>query len=239
MDRNILFDEYLSECMNRNEWCGLGNPNSYILIVGKEPYKENLIVDFDEIQRLLQGDYDICNRNDFGKGVRQRNPTWNNYQKLIEQIFPQKKFAPNVYSFEEFAFTTELNTMFRPQAELDDITVKNINERLLFFKESEFIKSFPVIVLACGNFITNDEERGFLINKTFDVEYDVEPDAKGKPSGEHKGEYKSGHWFYTHHSKDGKRLVIHTRQLSNLFDYTILKDMASVIREHLTKLGIT
>ena len=54
MDRNILFDEYLSECMNRNEWCGLGNHNSYILIVGKEPYKENLIVDFDEIQRLIQ-----------------------------------------------------------------------------------------------------------------------------------------------------------------------------------------
>lgn len=234
MDRIKLFDEFLNECKSRNEWCGLGNPDSHILIIGKEPYKENLIEDPEEVRKLLQEDYDICESQNFGKGVRKKNPTWNNYQKMIEQIFPQIEFNPNVYSFEDYAFTTELNTVFRPQAELDDKTVKNIDERLLFFKESEFINRFPVILLACGNFISNDEERGYLINRTFGVEFDVELDSKGKPRGEHKNEYKSGHWFYTHHSKDGKRLVIHTRQLSNLFDYGILKDMASVIREHLT-----
>ena len=239
MARNKLFDEYLIECKSRKEWCGLGNPDSHILIVGKEPYKENLVEDTEEIRKLLQEDYDICENHIFGTGVRKKNPTWNNYQKIIEKVFLHKDFNPNVYSFEECAFTTELNTMFRPQAQLDEKTVKNINERLFFFKESEFINSFPVILLACGNFISNDEERGFLINNTFDVEFDVEPDSKGKLKGEHKDGYKSGHWFYTHHrKKDGKRLVIHTRQLSNLFDYRILDDMADIIREHLIKLGI-
>jgi hypothetical protein len=235
MDREKLFKEFLEECQNRNEWCGQGNPNAHILIVGKEPYAEILITDIGEIRQLLQKQYNLCRTKNYGKGVRKKNPTWSNYQKMIEQIFPKKEFAPNVYSFEECAFTTELNTMFRPQAELDDETIKNINERLQFFKESEFINSFPVILLACGNFISNDEDRGFLINNTFGVEYDIEPDSKGKPKGEHKDDYKSGHWFYTHHGDHGKRLVIHTRQLSNLFDYRILADIAGVIQDHLIK----
>ena len=238
MEKKKLFEEFLVECQNRNEWCGLGNPNSHILIVGKEPYKESLIADPGDIRLLLQEDYDLCKNNIFGKGVRKRNPTWNNYQKMIEQVFPQKEFNPTVYGFEEYAFTTELNTMFRPQAELDNETIKNIDERLRFFKKSEFIKSFPVILLACGNFVTNDEERGFLINKSFGVEYDIKPDSKGKPRGEHKDSYKSGHWFYTHHGDDGKKLVIHTRQLSNLFDYGIIADIAKEIRDHLTTHGL-
>ena len=161
--------------------------------------------------------------------------TWRNYQKLIEQIFSQKILNPKVFSFEECAFTTELNTVFRPQAVLDEETIKNIKKRLAFFKDSSFIKNFPVIILACGNFISNNEECGFLINNTFGVKYDIETGSQDKPNGEHKDKYKSGHWFYTHHSDDGKKLVIHTRQLSNLFDYRIIDDMASIIRDHLNK----
>ena len=233
MDREKLFDEYIEECKKRKEWCGQGNPNANILIIGKEPYNNYLITNQGEIQRKLQFQYNLCRNRNYGKGGRDNNSTWRNYQKLIEQIFPKKIFNPKVFSFEKCAFTTELNTVFRPKAVLDEETTKNINKRLAFFKDSSFINRFPVIVLACGNFISNDEESGFLINNTFDVRYDIEKDSTGKPKGEHKEKYKSGHWFYTHHSENGKKLVIHTRQLSNLRDYQLIDDMATVIKEHL------
>lgn len=232
MDRERLFEKFLEECKNRNEWCGQGNPNADILIIGKEPHNDYFVTDQKEIQKRLQNQDDIC-RSGFGEAPRnKKNPTWSNYQKMIEEVYGQKReFNPELFDFEKYAFTTELNTMFRPKAVLDAETKRNINERLRFFKDSEFIKSFRVIILACNNFISNDKERGFLINNTFGVKFD------GKPSGEHK-ENTRGHWFYTHHSDDGEKLVIHTRQLSFLFDYSLLEHMANEIRDHLTKLGL-
>jgi hypothetical protein len=44
-------------------------------------------------------------------------------------------------------------------------------------------------------------------------------------------------WFTTHHSDDGKKLVIHTWQLSRA-DNSLLEEMANIINEHLTNLGL-
>ena len=240
MNREKLFEEFLRECKNREKWSGQGNPNADILIIGKEPYNEVLITDNEKIQEKLDTQEAICRSKNFGAAIfDKKNKTWCNYQMLIENVYrPEREFKPGLFDFEKYAFTTELNTIFRPKAVLDAETRKSINERLCFFKNSEFIKSFPVIILACGNFIPNDEKKGFLINTTFGVNYDIEPDSKGKPRGEHKDDYKSGHWFYTHHGDNGRKLVIHTRQLSFLFDKSFIKDMAKEIRDHLKKLGL-
>jgi hypothetical protein len=236
MNREKLFEEFIQKCKERREFCGQGNPNGNILIIGKEPYRSKEIKKEEvEFQRQLLINYNLC-RNKAERDaprIKDKNPTWANYQRLID---PSPDRDPNVRDFEKKAFTTELNTMFRPKATLDAETIENIKKRLLFFKESDFIQSFLVVILACGNFISNDEERGFLINNTFGVEYDIDKDSTGKPKGEHKDIYKSGHWFYTHHSKNGEKLVIHTRQLSNLFDYQIIDHMASVIKDHLDHL---
>lgn len=236
MDREVLFEKFIKECKERGEICGQGNPNGNILIIGKEPYSSKEIKkEDDEFLRRLLGNYDLCQNKAERDAprTRNRNPTWANYQRLIN---PSPNLNPNVRDFEKKAFTTELNTMFRPKAAFDAETIENLKKRLLFFKDSSFIQSFPVVILACGNFISNDEERGFLINNTFDVRYDIENDSTGKPKGEHKDKYKSGHWFYTHHSENGEKLVIHTRQLSNLRDYQLIDDMATVVKEHLDHL---
>ncbi|MBR5694642.1 MAG: hypothetical protein IKX43_00200 [Paludibacteraceae bacterium] len=231
MDRKNLFEEFLADCKNRREWSGQGNPNADILIIGKEPYDKDFITDKEEIHRRLQKQEDICKSGVWGTARRDRkNKTWCNYQKLIENVYRPKEFNPELFDFEKYAFTTELNTIFRPKAVLDDITKNNINKRLRFFKDSEFINSFPVIVLACNNFISNNE-KGFFINETFGVEYD------GESKGKHQ-EKTRGYWFYTHHSDNGEKLVIHTRQLSFLFDYSLLNHLAEEIKEHLIKLGL-
>ena len=237
MDRTKLFEEFLAECKNRKEWSGQGNPNADILIIGKEPHNGELIKEKEKIQEKLQKQEDIC-RGEFGKAPRDGNyRTWSNYQKLIEKVYSDREFDPRLFDFEKYAFTTELNTIFRPKAVLDEETKSNINKRLCFFKDSEFINSFPVIILACNNFISNDKERGFIINDTFGVKFDDELDSNGKPKGKHE-EKTRGHWFYTHHGDNGKKLVIHTRQLSFLFDYSLIEHMANEIRVHLSKLGL-
>ena len=234
MDREKLFEIFLTECKNRKEWSGQGNPNADILIIGKEPHNDVLIKEKEKIQEKLQEQEGRCRSGVWGTAPRDpKNPTWCNYQMLIENVYgPHRVFNPRLFDFEKYAFTTELNTIFRPKAVLDAETKKNINERLLFFKESKFINSFPVIILACNNFISNDKKRGFLINNTFGVKFD------GESKGVHKEETR-GHWFYTHHSDNGEKLVIHTRQLSFLFDKKyFLMHIANEIKEHLKKLGL-
>lgn len=227
MDREELFEAFINECKKRGEICGQGNPNADILIIGKEHYNKVPITDQEKIKECLQKNYDLCrNKKDRDASRKKdKNPTWSNYQKLIEAIDTSQRHDPNVRDFEKMAFTTELNTAFRPEAILDDKTRENIRLRLDFFKQSGFIRSFNIVVLACGNFITNDKESGFQINETFGVEYDLN-------GGEHKKGYKAGHWFYTHHGDGGKKLVIHTRQLSNLRDYSFITHMANEIKKH-------
>ena len=80
----------------------------------------------------------------------------------------------------------------------------SIPQRLRLFKESSFIQEFPIIVLACSNYIKNDDNNR-EIDDTFQVTFDE--------NGKHH--YDACNWFFTHHSADGKRLLIHTRQLRN------------------------
>ena len=96
-----------------------------------------------------------------------------------------------------------------------------------FFEKSKFIQDFPVIILACGGYIKNDDKVREIDN-TFHVEFSQE-----------YGKKESKNRFWTHiDKKDPRKLVIHTRQFSNGISKDLIKEMASVIREHLSKLGL-
>ena len=49
MDREKLFKKFLEDCKNRKEWCGQGNPNADILIIGKEPHNDYFVRNNKEI----------------------------------------------------------------------------------------------------------------------------------------------------------------------------------------------
>jgi hypothetical protein len=231
MNREKLFEEFLEECKKNQQICGLGNPCADILIIGQEQsiseeIEEN---DLEKYKNYLAKNYSSCHNNG-NYNTRDNNQTWDNYQLLIEEVYKEEyqnnKHDVTKYDFEEFAYTSELSSWPRTKSNYSKAK-PFIKERLGFFQQSDFIKSFPVIVLACGGYIKNHGEGDQReIERTFRVCYD------GDEKGKHY--YTTKNWFYTHHGNE--KLVIHTRQLSQNIVRNLIPDMAKVIRKHL-KLG--
>lgn len=231
MEREKLFEEFLKACEEKKHICGQGNPNADILIIGKEST--------DTSEELIREKIMLCKdqiNRDAPRLIDRKNKTWTNYQKLLDEIYHRESDYPNKWDFEKYAFTTELSSVPRKQSNYSEAK-SSIQDRLHFFKESKFVQSFPVIILACGGYIRNQGEGADRqIDNTFDVEFD------GELKGWHKN--KNGKlWLTTHHSKDKQKLVIHTWQFSLRCTTTedkewLMNQMAKVIRDHLTKLGL-
>lgn len=217
------FKQYIEICEKKKEYVGLGNPCADILLIGKEPsIKGN---DEEHILRNIRDVKACFENNDLSCLYKQDKPaianhTWNLYQKLIGYVYNYKCEDNKKTDFGTFAFTTEMNNTVSLRTATADRKY-----RLDTFKKSSFIQDFPVVVLACSNYIHNIEG-DWQINETFNVTFDVE-------DGAHIN-YSPGNWFYTHHSRpDKKRLVIHTRQLSQNCNDELLRDIAESIKSHL------
>lgn len=221
MDREKLFEKFLEDCKNRKEWCGQGNPNADILIIGQEST--------DISEEALIRNIMLCRDKkdrDAPRPIDPKNKTWANYQELLDEIYFRKS-EYNKWDFEKFAFTTELSSTPRKQHNYKEAK-PSIKERIVFLKDSDFIQDFSVIILACGGYIKNDDKVREIDN-IFHVEFCKEYGSK-----------ESKNRFWTHiDKKDPRKLVIHTRQFSNGISKDLIKEMASVIREHLRKLGFS
>ena len=222
MDREKLFEKFINECANEPlNFCGQGNPNADILIIGQEST--------DICEEALIRKIKLCRDKkdrDAPRPIDPKNKTWANYQELLDEIYCRKSEYVDKWDFEKFAFTTELSSTPRKQSNYREAK-PFIKERLVFLKDSEFIQDFSVIILACGGYIKNDDKVREIDN-TFHVEFCKEYGSK-----------ESKNRFWTHIDiKDPRKLVIHTRQFSNGISKDLIKEMASVIREHLSKLGL-
>lgn len=237
-ERELQFRRYLKTCNDFNELVGLGNPYAKILLVGQESAGRGNAVDL--IRKNIEDVTACFNNGDLHKlynqsrfypdrvdknGNRILNRTWNAYQKLIDYIRPEEKRLndPENTDFCKDAFTTEINNTVSPHNPPPGIEWK---PRIDTFKASEYIKGFPVVILACSHYIQNGEDN-WQINETFDVTFDL-------TDGAHK--YTKGMSFYTHHNADRSRLVIHTRQLSQYSD-ALLRGMAGEIQKHFNEIG--
>lgn len=214
-----------------NTYIGVGNPNAKILIVGKEGACETppqgeicfarqwaqVIGNKEQIN--LRRPYNAENR--LGEGE-----TWSKYQKLHDHIFSnisgeREKFETN---FEERVFTTEMN--INRSKKTREASKEGIQERKESFFRSEFIAQFPVVILACGNYISNqgegkDREIDNIFGVTFREEVVVQQTGKTKYS------------FWIHRNEDDSKLVIHTRQLSADVPNKLLEEMGATIKEFL------
>lgn len=223
MDREKLFEEFFSCCKEEpKQLCGQGEKNSSILIIGKE--STNVTVENNLI--LCEKEKGCgCFPRERGKPYE----TWSKYQKLIETVYREEYVKgpcdKKLVDFERFAFTTELSSDPRTHSSFIDAK-PSIEKRLKLFRTSDFIQSFPVVILACGGYIRNrgiGSER--QIDNTFGVKYD------GDENGKH--EKSKANWYFTHHNEDRTKLVIHTRQFSQNIMNELIDAIALEIRQFL------
>lgn len=212
--------EIYSDPANLNKpnpyFLGFGNPDSDIIIFGQEKAikKDNVDqINAESIQNPFQWKEIIDNRiTDFNHRFIPesvfKNPlhpydsapkptnTWSYYQKLIDLIIQKKANIQINNSFFKFSFITEINHEVSKRSlgnKRDEIRSSVINHN--------FFKSFPITILATGNYLNIKE-----IEDKFDVKYSkVESDNQP---------FKK---FSVFTNLDRSRVVINTRQLSNFY----------------------
>jgi hypothetical protein len=215
---------------NPDQYVGYGNPNADICFVGKEAtgmlplqcglgstnyWMTSLPMFFDRIKTDNPSD-----------PLWKEGHTWNKYQKLYDAIFPENAAKHGTMNFEQHVFVTEMSAM-PATTTIEGKNALGCEEQLALRKQIFFahpyFKDFKVIVLACSDYIVNYGDRR-EIDSLFDVTFDIN-------GGAH--EIGPQNAFWVHHSADGKRMVIHTRQLSGAVSDRLLEEMGTVIRQHL------
>ncbi len=231
MNYSVEFKELVENCVISNAHIGDGNPNAKILFVGQEAaydgktdeYNANIIKWKSNVNKLESNLY-LEYENTFSSGH-----TWRKYQKLHNYIFPEFIAKEGRINFHERIFTTEMSdnpAKKNGEAKKNPNYKADLQKRKEFFFNEDFIQNFNVVVLACSGYLVNNE-KNWEINNLFKVRY------VGDEFG--KKWYNKTNWFYIHYSEDNRKLVIHTRQLSNdVFD-KMLEEMGKIIRNHIEK----
>lgn len=236
-ERRKLFEDFVEAC-NKNKFIiGQGNPLSNILFIGREPYPKD--VDAEKmheqyIERNRKHTEECINaqngkvfENLWGihskKDVHGEGATWSKYQKIVDKVYDRHNDR-GMIDFEEKAFCTELNNVCASKSK--DASKTSVPLKLQLFKESDFIQSFPVVILACGNYIVNHGENR-QIDDTFGVHY-VEPINP---------KVKQGFWVHERNDYNNPKLVIHTRQLSGAITNELLQSIGGKIRGFLESIG--
>ena len=231
--REQAFQSFIYQCEKTKQYIGLGNPFANILLIGQEPSGNEIARNIRDVKTCFENkDLDKLyrqpkrdeNGNRFSAGH-----TWNKYQKLINLVYNRECQESDMTDFGEIAFVTDINNSVSKTKELTKDSAKvleSVRKRLLLFQQSEFIQDFPVVVLACGDYIKNDDKTR-QIDETFDVKFVGENREVKSKSG------KSTFPFWLHYNDDKTRLVIHTRQLSGRIPNTLLEELAKVIKKHL------
>lgn len=234
-ERREQFRDYVEACNERDLVIGQGNILADILFVGCEP---------SEIVAGQREHTDSClnetngNTIDVLWGTRDKKErggegaTWNKYQKVIDRIYhPERTHTGKMLDFEEKAFCTELNKDCKKHSK--DADKSTLPQKLQLFKESSFIQSFPVVILACGKYIVN-RGKTLQINDTFDVKFAKEISVQ-KDSAKREQKY----WIHYDNEQNPHKLVIHTRQLSGTstpYD-KLLWSIGDKIKEFLRTIG--
>lgn len=194
-------------------YIGFGNPNSKVLVLGKEkgfnvnPEKEFEQEQFKFESLLNPNEWKYCIDRELPFNLDRtyeskfylncftpythKNPsghTWTKYEMVLKKVFPEITGFQN--DFFKYTFISEVN--FQP-SKLSKIRRFNHKERLDFLS-SDFYKSFPITILGCGNYLNREQ-----VCEIFDVNHKL---CLSKPR--QKLEIYS----------NNNRILIQTRQLS-------------------------
>ena len=203
-------------------YIGFGNPNSKILILGKEKgfnsaNKELLL--YESIKNPEEWNYYIKNNIAPGHfkyhkdsehyinagypylGKMKSGHTWTKYNNLISKFEPTLSKGSN--DFLKFSFISEIN---HEPSKYSRIRYYNNEIRINFLKHP-FFRSFKIIVLACGDYLKDS-----LIEEIFDVQFIQDKSIPRKK-------------LKVFSSED--RVLVNTRQLSFDVSDSYLDDIAN------------
>jgi hypothetical protein len=82
-----------------------------------------------------------------------------------------------------------------------------------------FFKEFPIVIVAAGHY---PKRYKFDMQQIFDVQWEGKPIKVGEK-----------YWYNLHFSKDNKRILIHTRQLSNRVSNELIVAIANEAKKFL------
>lgn len=216
-------------------YIGFGNPNAEILILGKEKgfdkegnleqlkcesinnpkewkcYIDNHIKpNAEKICKSTSGYINAFKPYDI-TSIDSEGHTWRKYDKLLKNIYS------DIESFLCRSFISEVNYFPSKYSKIKRFN----NEERIAFLSKEYYKSFPVIICACGNYLSKVQ-----IEEIFNVKFE-------------KDESNTNERFVVYKSNDNKRILINTRQLStnvsNKYLSKIAKEVKGYLKEHTTK----
>jgi hypothetical protein len=244
-----LLDKECSKDHSNYKYIGTGNPDADILIIGKEAsiskeqgdqLNQEFKSNFEHWKTIVKtGDFDQSKIKDCdcvyrtplypykGQLLKINNGnnsgtsrTWYNYQKLINEIFNTPKNEK--IDFHEKVFITETNST--PCKRTKNADTLSIEFRKDKFLRSEFFQSFPIVILAGLGYYEIDEN-----NNEVETVYGVKFTEKRLAGG------KESQPYWIHYSKDPKKILINTRQLSINVSDALLQEVALAIREWMTQ----
>lgn len=214
-------------------YIGFGNPNSEIIIFGKEKgfkvdkncKKSVEKLEHESLQNPNEWKYYIDNsitintekfyesgyyQNAFFPYLNQNKTghTWNKYYTLLKFIYPDILKENN--DFFRYSFISEIN--FQP-SKVSLIKKFKAENRIEFLK-SEYFKNFKVIILACGN---------YLDKKSIENIFSVKHEELNLSRKREKFEVFFGE----------NRILLNTRQLSFDVSNEYLKRIADKVKNHI------
>lgn len=216
-------------------YIGFGNPNSKIIIFGKEkgfpkenvnqlfvesinnPNEWNIHIEKDyflekkDVNKVAKNDY-INVFYPYSNKPKRSGHTWNIYQRLLNSINGYSNTIANEFLFD--CFISEINT---EPSERSKIKIFKDEYRLNFLK-NDYYQNFEIKILACGNYL--DEK---TIIETFNLK-NCEIINKSKPNMK----------FVIY--RNSKTIVINTRQMSFNVSNEYIKEISETINEFKSKI---
>lgn len=222
-----FYQKNSSETRPNPFYVGFGNPNSDILLVGKEKAisSENTeALKYESIENPVEWEHHIRNSISYNQEkfwdeakhylntfypyekTNKGGDTWAKYESLVNRILEKKRIKHN--DFFKDSFLTEVN--YKPSKQSQ---IKNFNDEVRKeFLKSPFYSSFKITVLACADYLSQKE-----IEEIFHVTFDRD--------------ISENHKLIVYKNDD--RILVNTRQLSTSVPNDFLQKIADEIRGYL------
>ncbi len=255
--KTIGFDSKMKKalgyCKKNNIYFGEGNPDSKILLIGKEG--TNILLSKSEMaeknhaswSEIIENDRQIddikllednalypwkgqnfwLGKHNVSKGkiLHGTAPTWYYYQILVDKILnkPLKK-QTDFIDFHEYCFQSELSQI---NAKMSHLLPKEYElSRALSIKEREMLFSLPFFDRFSIIIIACGH---YQMNYKFDIEGTFNVKWQGETTS-----LSRGNWFNIHYSTNNERprIVIHTRQFSTGVSLELINCIAEKCSEY-------